>query len=256
MRLTPAISLMYSAFSVCLVSAFGYLPAGAMESLPQQTAAPPNSQAASPAKSQAASPANSQAASPAAPRQITAQIAEDDLKLELRNIHESLRRVESAAAEINNEANRRQMVNAPEMYGAMDPWAASNYVNSMVTGSSEMVAGAYLAPRVSYLKQSCDTLGGAFTQLQASIDKLPQLSANSNAFTGKTEASRARVDVQILQDNSKQLSGKILKLKSVCAAEAPTNADVLGAVQDFSAILKGMNETARRLWKDETPRHH
>jgi hypothetical protein len=187
---------------------------------------------------------------------ITHKVAEDDLKLELRDIHECLRRVEGALSELRREADRHQMVVANPMQndlGVMDPWSAACPGMMPYQGQPEMVAGAYLPPRPAFLKHSCDHLDGAFNQLSTSIDKLPALIKISSAFTDPLDASKAKADSEVLKDSTEHLGIKFSELRKFCTAEEPDNASLINSVSEFDQVIKGMDEVAKRLWKDENP---
>lgn len=207
------------------------------------------------ASSASSAPAATATNTPAAPP-VTHKVAEDDLKLELRDIHECLRRVEGALSEIRREADRHQMVVANPMQndlGVMDPWSAACPGMMPYQGQPEMVAGAYLPPRPAFLKHSCDHLDGAFNQLSTSIDKLPALIKISSAFTDALDASKAKADSEVLKDSTEHLGIKFSELRKFCTTEEPDNAGLINSVSEFDQVIKGMDEVAKRLWKDENP---
>jgi hypothetical protein len=164
--------------------------------------------------------------------------------------------VEGALSEIRREADRHQMVVANPMQndlGVMDPWSAACPGMMPYQGQPEMVAGAYLPPRPAFLKHSCDHLDGAFNQLSTSIDKLPALIKISSAFTDALDASKAKADSEVLKDSTEHLGIKFSELRKFCTTEEPDNAGLINSVSEFDQVIKGMDEVAKRLWKDENP---
>lgn len=231
--------------------AAGSIVSGAYDSSSSTDKAPVGSQGSS---SSSPGPSNSAASVPLQP--VTKKIAEDGLKLELRDIHECLRRVEGALGEIKREADRRQMVVADPMQndlGVMDPWATACPGMMPYEGQPEMVGGPYLPPRTKFLKHSCDHLDSTFAALSESIDKLPQLVTQSNSFTDPLDIERAKADSDILKDSTLHLGIKFGELRKICTIGEPDNVSLLRAVKEFDGVLKGMDEAAKRLWKDENP---
>ena len=237
-----------------LVSSFLLLLLAAPGALADDSAA--GAASASPAVPAAAAPAAAASATPAAaaPAPANRKDAELALKNELRDIHECLHRVGSALAEISREANRRELVAADPMQSdmaIMTGWGSGGAGMWPYQGPAQTAPGPYLPPRVSFLTHSCNSLDGAYSQLGLSLAKLPDLVKASSSFAAAADASRASADVEVLQDSNSQLGGKFSDLRKFCTSGEPDNATLLNSVKDLDQVLRGMDEVAKRLWKDE-----
>ncbi len=174
-------------------------------------------------------------------------LPESDLKGELRDLHEDLRRIESALNDLDREAGRRQVI--ANSLSNNDAFIADPWMGCMACGLPSMMAdstrlGAFLKPRASYLKLSLSTLDLQSTAVHALVAQLgayPEISSNV----------KAKVDLDVLSDAIKDFDGKLVALKALCNVEAPDNAQILMAVGTLKDSVKGIDTVGGRLWKVE-----
>jgi len=174
-------------------------------------------------------------------------LPESDLKTELRDLHEDLRRIESALNDLDREAGRRQVI--ANSLSNNDAFIADPWMGCMACGLPSMMAdstrlGAFLKPRASYLKLSLSTLdlqSAAVHALVAQLGGYPEISSNV----------KAKVDLDVLSDALKDFDGKLVALKALCNVEAPNNAQILMAVGTLKDSVKGIDTVGGRLWKAE-----
>mgnify|MGYP000243429612 FL=1 len=174
-------------------------------------------------------------------------LPESDLKAELRDLHEDLRRMEGALHDLGREAGRRQVVANSllnnDAYIA-DPWETCMpcALPSLIQDSTTL--GAYLKPRAAFLNQSLsslDSLSSAVHELAGRLALDPDVSSNV----------KAKVDLDVLSDAIKDFDTKLLALKALCNVEAPDNAQILMAVGTLKDSVKGIDTVGGRLWKAE-----
>ncbi len=188
--------------------------------------------------------------SPAATGSATsaaAPLPESDLKTELRDLHEDLRRMEGALHDLDREAGRRQVIaNSLSNNDAFiaDPWMGcmACALPSLIQDSTTL--GAYLKPRAAFLNQSLsslDSLSSAVHDIAGRLARDPEISSNV----------KAKVDLDVLSDALKDFDGKLVALKALCNVEAPNNAQILMAVGTLKDSVKGIDTVGGRLWKAE-----
>lgn len=174
-------------------------------------------------------------------------LPESDLKSELRDLHEDLRRIEGALNDLDREAGRRQVI--ANSLSNNDAFIADPWMGCMACGLPSMMAdstrlGAFLKPRASFLNLSLSTLDLQSTAVHSLVARLggyPEISSNV----------KAKVDLDVLSDALKDFDGKLVALKALCNVEAPNNAQILMAVGTLKDSVKGIDTVGGRLWKVE-----
>lgn len=178
---------------------------------------------------------------------ITGVLPESDLKSEIRNLHENLRRIESALHDLSREAGRRQVI-ANSLYDndafIADPWmsCAACSVPTMMADSTKL--GAFLKPRASFLKLSLTSLDS----LAASVHTIVVTLTKDPAITSNT---KAKVDLDVVGDALKNFDAQLVSLKALCNVDAPDNAQILMAVGTLKQTVDGIDTVGGRLWKAE-----
>lgn len=178
---------------------------------------------------------------------VSAVLPESDLKSEIRDLHENLRRIESALHDLDREAGRRQVI-GNSLYNndafIADPWMGCMACGlpSMMTDSTRL--GAYLKPRASFLKLSLTSLDS----LSASVHTIVVTLAKDPTIAGDT---KARVDADVLGDALKNFDAQLVSLKALCNVDAPDNAQILMAVGTLKQTVDGIDTVGGRLWKAE-----
>ena len=202
-----------------------------------------------PSRSEAQSPAavTGNTASTSSTAAVAKPLPESNLKSELRDLHEDLRRIEGALHDLDREAGRRQVVANSlinnDAYLA-DPWASCMpcALPSLIQDSTTL--GAYLKPRAAFLSQSLSTLDFQSTAVHALVIRLaadPEISSNV----------KAKVDMDVLSDAIKDFDAKLIALKALCNVDAPDNAQILMAVGTLKDTVHGIDTVGGRLWKAE-----
>ncbi len=174
-------------------------------------------------------------------------LPESDLKADLRDLHEDLRRIEGALHDLDREAGRRQVI--ANSLSNNDAFIADPWMGCMACGLPSMMAdstrlGAFLKPRASFLNLSLSTLDLQSTAVHSLVARLggyPEISSNV----------KAKVDLDVLSDALKDFDGKLVALKALCNVEAPNNAQILMAVGTLKDSVKGIDTVGGRLWKAE-----
>lgn len=174
-------------------------------------------------------------------------LPESDLKADLRDLHEDLRRMEGALHDLDREAGRRQVI--ANSLSNNDAFIADPWMGCMACGLPSMMAdstrlGAFLKPRASFLNLSLSTLDLQSTAVHSLVARLggyPEISSNV----------KAKVDLDVLSDALKDFDGKLVALKALCNVEAPNNAQILMAVGTLKDSVKGIDTVGGRLWKAE-----
>jgi hypothetical protein len=201
---------------------------------------------AAPSEAQSPVVVNSPAATGSATSAAT-PLPESDLKTELRDLHEDLRRIEGALHDLDREAGRRQVI--ANSLSNNDAFIADPWMGCMACGLPSMMAdstrlGAFLKPRASFLNLSLSTLDLQSTAVHSLVARLggyPEISSNV----------KAKVDLDVLSDALKDFDGKLVALKALCNVEAPNNAQILMAVGTLKDSVKGIDTVGGRLWKAE-----
>jgi hypothetical protein len=201
---------------------------------------------AAPSEAQSPVVVNSPAATGSATSAAT-PLPESDLKTELRDLHEDLRRIEGALHDLDREAGRRQVI--ANSLSNNDAFIADPWMGCMACGLPSMMAdstrlGAFLKPRASFLNLSLSTLDLQSTAVHSLVARLggyPEISSNV----------KAKVDLDVLSDALKDFDGKLVALKALCNVEALNNAQILMAVGTLKDSVKGIDTVGGRLWKAE-----
>ncbi len=174
-------------------------------------------------------------------------LTESTFKSDLRDFHENLRRIEGALHDLNREAGRRQVIANGLMNNEAfiaDPWMSCMACSlpSLVADSTRL--GAYLKPRASFLNLSLATLDSQSAAVHALVVRLagyPEITSNT----------KAKVDLDVLNDAIKDFDAKLVALKALCDVESPDNAQILMAVGTLKQTIDGIDTVGGRLWKAE-----
>jgi hypothetical protein len=191
------------------------------------------------------------AAAPASARSITTAPAES-LDSAIKEIHETLRRMSSAAGDMLHEVTRTEEVynNGVPVGKNANPMALSPMyqMNGYQTLQDSLTHAVYLPPRPHWLKNSFDQLSDLQTKLAADAKDIKEILANPDCD------SATRAQGMVLGDISAELGRDLDGLKADISAQPLSGAKINVTSHKIIDTISGMEKVADRVWKEAPKR--
>ena len=184
------------------------------------------------------------------PRAITTAPAES-LDSAIKEIHETLRRMSSAAGDMLHEVTRTEEVynNGVPVGKNANPMALSPMyqMNGYQTLQDSLTHAVYLPPRPHWLKNSFDQLSDLQTKLLSDAKDIKTILASPDCD------SATRAQGMVLGDISIELGNDLDGLKADISAQPLSGAKINVTSHKIIDTIGGMEKVADRVWK-EAPR--
>lgn len=168
----------------------------------------------------------------------------------LRDLNETLKRINQSAADVFHEVNRHAPapLSRQDMMDeyVMDPWASAYPAAAPFDPAliQSLKTGPLLPPRKKWLDHSTDAMSKSIAILQ---DEMRQVSVPAQAPQAVADSFKA--EETVLNDTAGKIKQQFDQLTKLTAGPDFDNNEIAKIAREIGSETKGMNETRKRLLK-------